>query len=387
MVYSVGLLCAFSLFLLLFFSTFITVNLGKPPNNDVLKGTKLIMFSSVFRHGNRTPEASEIAVFPNSAYDQSIYFPSGLGQLTNGGRARAYASGQYLRRRYNGLLSPLYLVDQIRMRTTDYDRTKMTGMLVYAGLYPPQKLQRWNPALDWQPIPFDTPPSADDSFMAFNSCPQYQALFTAQNSNPNVVEVFNSYSDVITKLSAYSGQEITGLLQVFSLYQVLLAQAGVGRTIPDWAVRLLPKIREINDIGFSLLFYGSEELITLSGGPLLNEMLTNMEAAAESGTPTRRAYLYSAHDLTVGGVMSAAGIYDKHEPAYSSMFTLELRKKDSTGEFGVVALYTRDPEEEPEILLVPGCPQVFCPLDTFAVVASKYAITEDEFNQLCVVES
>lgn len=42
------------------------------------------------------------------------------------------------------------------MRTTDFPRTKMTALVALAAMYPPPTVQRWNPNLNWQPIPYDT---------------------------------------------------------------------------------------------------------------------------------------------------------------------------------------------------------------------------------------
>lgn len=79
------------------------------------------------------------------------------------GKRRAFDVGLYLRRRYDGLISRLYLVDELQVRTTAFDRTKMTALCVLAGLYPPPPPQQWHPTLNWQPIPYDTlPPDVDD---------------------------------------------------------------------------------------------------------------------------------------------------------------------------------------------------------------------------------
>lgn len=71
-------------------------------------------------------------------------------------------TGKYLREIYDGLVSRLYLPDQVTIRTTAYDRTKMTALAALAGLYPPVPAQKWNPNLDWQPIPYNTIPFTED---------------------------------------------------------------------------------------------------------------------------------------------------------------------------------------------------------------------------------
>lgn len=83
------------------------------------------------------------------------------------GKRRACSVGKYLRKNYDGFLSRLYLPDEIVIRTTDYDRTKMTALTAMAGLYPPEPEQRWNPTLNWQPVPYNTPPRDEDDVRTF----------------------------------------------------------------------------------------------------------------------------------------------------------------------------------------------------------------------------
>lgn len=70
-----------------------------------------------------------------------------------------YNIGLNLRRRYAKFLGNIYTPDVLEARSTDSSRTKMSLQLVLAGLWPPTCMQKWNPALNWQPIPFnyDTP--------------------------------------------------------------------------------------------------------------------------------------------------------------------------------------------------------------------------------------
>lgn len=80
------------------------------------------------------------------------------------GKQRGFRVGEYLRKRYsNKLISSLYLPDEITIRTTDYARTKMTALTALAAIFPPPQAQRWNPFLNWQPVPYNTePPETDD---------------------------------------------------------------------------------------------------------------------------------------------------------------------------------------------------------------------------------
>lgn len=86
---------------------------------------------------------------------------------------REYKLGQVLRKRYKNFLGDLYLPKLVIGRSSDYDRTKMSLQLVLASLFPPINVrQRWNPALNWQPIPTTYVPGVDDNFFSSDECPQ-----------------------------------------------------------------------------------------------------------------------------------------------------------------------------------------------------------------------
>lgn len=61
--------------------------------------------------------------------------------------------GMFLRGRYNSFLGEIYHPDFVKMRTSEYTLSMMSGLLVDAGLWPPADIQKWHEELDWQPIP------------------------------------------------------------------------------------------------------------------------------------------------------------------------------------------------------------------------------------------
>lgn len=109
------------------------------------------------RHTNRAP----INQYKNNT--NNIYWPRGLGELTNEGIWNAYRAGQALRERYLGFLHPLqrYTPNEIDVSTTTADRCYQTAGYLLAGMYPPNVEQTWNEDLKWQPIPIKTSLSKD----------------------------------------------------------------------------------------------------------------------------------------------------------------------------------------------------------------------------------
>lgn len=83
-----------------------------------------------------------------------------------------YELGTNLRKRYNDFLGDIYYPKVLKGRSTDYERTKMSLLLVLGALYPPKKSQVWNPSLNWQPLPITSVPSLLDNLMVSELCPQ-----------------------------------------------------------------------------------------------------------------------------------------------------------------------------------------------------------------------
>lgn len=63
--------------------------------------------------------------------------------------------GRWARNRYQKLLGDVYQSSLIHAQSTGVTRTQMSLALVLAGLWEPQGTPlNWNPALNWQPIPY-----------------------------------------------------------------------------------------------------------------------------------------------------------------------------------------------------------------------------------------
>lgn len=78
------------------------------------------------------------------------------------GKRQEYELGLWLRQRYDSLLTEHYSPETFYIQSTDVDRCLMSAESVLAALYPPRDGQRWEPDLNWQPIPIHTTPEHMD---------------------------------------------------------------------------------------------------------------------------------------------------------------------------------------------------------------------------------
>ena len=73
-----------------------------------------------------------------------------------------YNLGLWLRERYGKLVSERFDPDEIFVRSTNIDRTLMSGQCVMTAFYYPDKKTRFNESIPWMPIPIHTAPTGAD---------------------------------------------------------------------------------------------------------------------------------------------------------------------------------------------------------------------------------
>ncbi|VVC90344.1 unnamed protein product [Leptidea sinapis] len=152
------------------------------------------------------------------------------------GKQRAYLVGQYLRHRYNNtILSPMYLPDETYIQTTNYARTQMTVLTALAALFEPTPAQKWNPNLNWQPVPYDTPAYEDDDFLYYYQCQRYLRLREKVYVSPEFEEQMKPYEGLYKYLNKmFPASNITTSEDVFYLDNLVQALENVGVPPPQW---------------------------------------------------------------------------------------------------------------------------------------------------------
>ncbi|CAH2020079.1 unnamed protein product, partial [Acanthoscelides obtectus] len=141
------------------------------PEAGGLQESSLVVSHVLFRHGNRTPELTEL--YPKDPYLNERYYPYGRGQLTKAGKRKEFNIGSTLRSRYRNFLGDFYLPDMVEALSTDYNRTKMSLELVLASLFTPNKDQMFENGLYWQPVPYNYLPKNKDPILLGVLCPHY----------------------------------------------------------------------------------------------------------------------------------------------------------------------------------------------------------------------
>jgi len=315
----------------------------------------------VFRHGDRTP----IDPYPTDPYKDPSNWPVGFGQLTSRGKMQHFQLGQWIRARYQKFLSPDYSEDEVYVRSTDVDRTLMSASANLAGLFPPRGYQKFNPNLDWQPIPIHTLPQSEDSLLSSHAvCPRFSELLREVANSAFMKHLYNDNRDLFKYLSEHTGSNITDISHLDYIYDTLLIENIYNKTLPEWTKKVFPggKFKELRDLSFTVNSF-NHELKRLKGGPFIQELVDHFDVISQSNGSdglSKKLYIYSGHDTTVAPILDTLGVFNGLAPPYCSMIIIELFERSG---LHVRISYKNETNSVHELTL-PGC-QNICPVQTF----------------------
>jgi len=341
---------------------------------------KLQLVQLLFRHGDRNP----IDPYPNDPYKNESFWPEGYGQLTKRGKMQHYHLGQFLRNRYDGFIAKDYSPYELLVQSSDVDRSLMSASTNLAGLYPPKdNYSIWNENIAWQPIPIHSITSSIDNKLRLNaSCPRYDDLRKQFRSSDIMQQVNAENEDLYELLTNHSGRKIHDPTQVDYLYDVLHIESIYHKTLPEWAARALkdPRMVNLTAFSFKMVTY-TEEMKRLKGGPLIKEMIQNMNEKISGKMDARRkVFMYSAHDTTVATFLNSLDLFEMIPPPYASMILVELLQNVASNQSFIKISFKNATDRDPYILTIPGC-QPLCPLDEFIQITKP--VIPDDWNMEC----
>ncbi|XP_064647454.1 prostatic acid phosphatase-like [Lineus longissimus] len=325
----------------------------------------LRLVHTIFRHGDRSPTGT----YPNDPYNKDIesgkLWPKGLGQLTTIGMNQHHMLGQYFRTRYDGFLPRIYNSKNVVIRSTDVDRTLMSAQSHLSGLYPPVGTDKWDPALDWQPIPVHTVPVDEDHLLRRDAnCPRYRALMDKLLRSPYIQNMEKENKKLFDYLAKNSGMPFVNITNTWQLFDILHIEELYNLTLPKWVTDDVYQRLSVFDVLDFVIMANTTELKRLvgGGGLLVKEMLTHwMEVSNGKMDKDMKFFIYSAHDSTVANLLHTLGVMNGFAPPYASCVIMELHEVQPK-QFSVQVSYKNESNHEPYELTIPGC-QFSCPLD------------------------
>jgi hypothetical protein len=334
----------------------------------------------LYRHGDRSPTA----IYPLDINKESVAWPDGLGWLTNIGKNQQYQLGQYLKGRYDGFLNTShYNHNEILIQSSGVERCLMSAYCNLAGLFPPQGSQIWKADLLWQPIPVQTKPVDTDNMLAETApCPRYDQLKQEAFDSPEVKKEEEENKEFYEMVTAKTGVNKETLEDIWEVVDTLVCERAHNLTWNDWVTPAVwAKLDAMLTMSFDTLF-ATPEMSKLKGGPLLKQIISNLDSGSLPGAQLPKFYMYSAHDVTVASLLSALNVYNSHQPIYRALVIIELHEVNNVSE--VQILYKNETDREPYTLIVPGCDSS-CSLDKFKALTQ--ASIPGNWTEECVAKS
>ncbi|RZC35300.1 His Phos 2 domain containing protein [Asbolus verrucosus] len=287
------------------------------------------------------------------------------------GKQSSFKLGQLLRRRYSSFLGDIYTPEILEAVSTDFDRTKMTALLVLAGLFPPSESQRWEDSIGWQPVPYHYDKDRSDFRLRrpTHYCPTYVKELEAVLASAPAQRDVKANEKLFEYIEENTKKPIRTLSDVFSVYQILNAQEIMNLTLPEWAKSVYPD--QIHAIAAKQCEYENYNAVLkrLNGGRMLERVLKHMvnKSFNDLSPAGRKIFLYSGHENNVINILAALNLFRPHVPKYTAAVIIELHYIADRNDHAVKVLYLRDVNAEPEVQTLEGC-DALCPLSNFVQI-------------------
>lgn len=373
---------------------------------DLKNPYEIKLVQVLFRHGARTPLKSipdvlEVQWLPNllepPAHTKINYVVTDLeggpqppapieesyraniltggsfpGQLTTIGMQQLYELGERLRKRYitdTPFLTPTFSSSEVYVRATNIVRTIESAKCLVAGLF--QQQQK-----DVVPI-LTVQSELEILYPNYRGCRLLKLLGGHRWSQSSTVpDIAADLRSIQSALGIAAQQRVDFIL----IRDDMIARETHGLPCPP----VLDTWREtVEQRAVDMMCYiyqpSKRENLQLCVGPLLHIMMGNIEATlgGTASGPDRKLFLYSAHDTTLMPFLMALGIFDMKWPPYAADITLELLQHRQTKEAFVKVSYVGQDQ------LIPGCSEVYCPLQEFKQAVSVYSLNSEVYQSLC----
>lgn len=341
---------------------FVVLGLSIP--STLFAADKLIFAVDLIRHGDRTPEV----MMPNVNYQWKL----GKGQLTPRGMRQEYDLGTKMRKRYvneTHLLPEHYQPGTVYARSTSVERTLMSAQSFLMGLYPPGTGPSMPDSNDTalpnasQPIPIFTSPFKYDDVIHKNlSKEEYERVINYVRSTPEWKKKDNELKSKYELWSRLTGVTIKGLESLRMLGDTLYIHQLYHAPMPEGM-----SDEDINSMIEASKFVFIAEAQEVPAIAFNQQLMTNIAKYIEEGSKQSsdlKYVLLSAHDVTIGGVLSYMGVAFSALPPYASDLNFSMYESGAN-HYTVKVTYNDAP------VSIPACGGPVCDLDQFLKMARK----------------
>lgn len=303
-----------------------------------IDGKELLQVSIVTKHGQRTPEW----LFPKDPYKAAVHWPEGWSQLTSEGSKQMKVLGEILRKRYTLFFPLRYEGADTFIASTDTNETIYSAAALASGLYPNQSV----------PV-IVTPINCDHILNLKSNCPAYDEELANIDTFRDIIEDEKKHLALYRWLSPRLGKQVTSLQAIEILYTNLLIENQRGLELPAWTKDVfLEPLKTLAGIYLSKFSYTTTAQ-RLKFGPLLLEILNHASTAGIG--KYRRLNVYSAHDITLVGLLKALELYENVPPGFAAALVFEVHRNGTSQDREIRIFYKKDDVSDLIRVDVPEC--------------------------------
>ncbi|XP_044743316.1 venom acid phosphatase Acph-1-like [Chrysoperla carnea] len=138
-------------------------------------------------------------------------------------------------------------------------------------------------------------------------------------------------------------------------------------TIPEWMQKIYPEPLGSLASKYFQIAYSNTLMRRLNGGHIWRKILTDIEHKVHGllEPKGRKIYLYSGHRKNAINLLATLDLWDTHLPRFCAATIVELAYKIQTNEYGIKIYYFDQKNDEPNLLIIPGCNNTFCEFHKF----------------------
>lgn len=134
-------------------------------------------------------------------------------------------------------------------------------------------------------------------------CPKYDALIAELRRNPprDIQDWLEKDAGALKELSRKIGVPMDNLVIVEEIAGVIRTNIAMKYAgTPQWAIDAYYSTLEKYIVRYSAMMYETEVMLQILGGPVIMQIMRNLEAVAANNSDIGRTFqIYSVHDFTI----------------------------------------------------------------------------------------
>lgn len=302
---------------------------------------KLLFAAEITRHGQRMPSI-DLPSFPSTdPAELGQLTPKGIEQLINLGKTK---KEDYIKK-YN-LLSNSYNTKEVYARSTDLDRTLMSANAFLIGMFATENKP--------QPFAIHTLPIQDDELL-LGYLRHYDYVSEQKAKNPKFAELSKSLEPQFLRLSTLLNMQVADLDDFISIAETLHIRKQLNQPIPsELSTEEIHELYQTARKAIALTWQ-NREVGALTTYTLFNQIKNHVNNAIENNKNSKFV-LYSTHDVTLLGVLSAIGLPAEYNPEPASNISVLLfNNEQENNEHYVKFLFNNQELSMPDCNLKTTC--------------------------------